>query len=190
MLALAIAVLAPGCATNTSVLYRSSSDKQPPSSEVLYVSPFLALTKSNSNYYNISFAHWLNDPELAISTGDVFDKSLVDAINLIGQSKSQGLFFGQGSNPNPENWHDTIYVNSATGIPESQKPRTSETGYFIIAFDRVLFFGTESEMNDYLHRIWNISHVKLEPADVFFEKAKRNRHQPNYTDYGELIPDK
>jgi hypothetical protein len=189
-LTLAIVVLASGCVTETSILYRSSSDKKPPSIEILYISPFLALTKNNNNYYQIGFAHWLNDPELAENTGDVFDKSLVNSISLIGQSKSKELLVGQGDNPNPKNWHDTIYVNSTTGLPESQKPRASETGYFIITFDRVLFFRTENEMNNYLHEIWNISTIKLEPAGVFFEKVKRNRHQPNYTDYGRLIHDK
>ncbi|HTA94974.1 MAG TPA: hypothetical protein VK769_02505, partial [Verrucomicrobiae bacterium] len=177
-LTLAIVVLASGCATENSVLYRSSSDKKPPSLEVLYISPFVAMTK-NSYGYSIGFAHWLNDPELAENTGDIFDKSFGNSISLIGQSKSKGLLVGQGYNPNPENWPGTIYVNSTTGLPESQKPRTSETGYFIITFDRILFFETENEMNNYLHKIWNISTIKLEPAGVFFEKTKRNRHQPN-----------
>jgi hypothetical protein len=175
-----IIVLASGCTTETSVLYRSSSDKTPPSLEILYISPFLALTK-NSHDYSIGFAHWLNDPDLANTTGDVFDKWLVNSVGLIGQSKSKGLLFGQGHNPNPENWHDTISVNPTNGLPESQKPRDSETGYFIITFDRVLFFGTENEMNNYLREIWNISAIKLEPVDVFFEKAKRSYHQPDFS---------
>jgi len=172
--------------TSTPVLYRSSTDKQPPSSEVLYFSPFLALTKSNSNYYTITFAHWLNDPELSVSTGDVFDKPIVESINLIGQAKSQGLFFGRGINPEPGYTLNST-INPTNGLSEPQKPRDLEAEYFIITFDRVLFFETKAEMDDDLRRNWNISTIKLEPASSFFEKLKQNRHQPNVSDYSEMI---
>jgi len=171
--------LATGCVSEkTPVLYRTAGvgDKK---TEVLYISPFLALIKGQSSY-SISRAHWLNDPDTADFTGDLFDAIYVDSVHSMNQSKSQGLLFGRGYVQNPEAWRDSVKVNPTNGLPDEKvfdgKPSGGE-GFFIITYDKVVFFKAENEMNDYLQKAWNISHPQLEPVDLFFEKQKLRTRQ-------------
>lgn len=184
-----------GCSTEPSALYRSTGDANPPSMEVLYISPFLALVKSKSDqtppdspksYYSLCFAHWLNDPESATGTGDIFDKDLVTSISLIGQSKSDGLLFGQGNNPGTNNWQNLYLSDPPFGdITSIRKTPENGAGFFIITQDRVMFFLTRKEMDDCLKDVWNISRTRIDPSDVFFESARRRSNQPNLGVFGQ-----
>jgi hypothetical protein len=154
-----VIILVTGCAS--PVLHRTSGDK---SEEVLYLSPFLALNKNHPSnnspewFYTLSQAHWLNEPELVSSTGDTFGKVLVDSVVLVGRSKSKGLLIGMGSDPDPEKWPD--------------KDR-----FFILTYDRIMFFRTEQEMTTCLRENWRISSPKLRLVGEFYEKEKKSRQQ-------------
>jgi len=134
-----VVALFTGCAS--PVLHRTSGDA---SEEILYLSPFLALSKAHQSrtspewMYTLSQAHWLNEPELAAATGDTEEKILVNSIILAAKSSSKGLLIGKGSDPDPRQWPDT-------------------DRFFIVTYDRVIFFRSEQEMWACLRETWRIS---------------------------------
>ena len=153
-----VLAFAPGCAT--PVLHRTSGDR---SEEYLYLSPLLALWKAHTTrvfpndpewLYTLVQAHWLNEPELAASTGDTNDKTLINSVLFFGQSKSKGLLFGQGHDPDPQKW-----------------PNTKR--FFILAYDRLILFKTEREMNACLLENWKVSSADMKPVAIFYEAAKK-----------------
>ncbi len=152
-----VIMLVAGCAS--PVLHHRSGDG---SQEILYLSPFIALWKNHPGggsqewMYTLSQASWLNEPELASATGDTIGKVLVDSVVLVGRSKSKGLLIGKGSDPDPQAWPD--------------KDR-----FFILAYDRLIFFRTEQEMRASLKENWRISAAGLIPVGEFYEQEEKRR---------------
>jgi hypothetical protein len=92
----------------------------------------------------------------------------------MGKSKSKGLLFGQGCDPDPgwADWLDLQLVDAHTGLPlKTHGPKPNHyVGYFIIAYDRVIFFRAKKNWRDYLHTKWNLSYPKIETAGTFFDQ--------------------
>ncbi len=154
-----VVALVSGCAS--PVLHRTSGDA---SQGILYLSPFLALTRAHQSQtspdwmYTLSQAYWLNEPELAALTGDTEGNILVNAVSLVARCRSKGLLIGRGSAPDPRKWPDT-------------------ERFFILTYDRVIFFRTEQEMKACLRENWRISSMKMRPVGEFYEKEKKGRQQ-------------
>jgi hypothetical protein len=122
-------VIFAGCSTESPVLEHDTTDENPSHQQDLYLSPFLILTKAYANQdlpgsqkwdYCITIGHWLNNPDEASFNGDVVDHQLVNSIKLIGQSKSNGLLYGQGFNPSTNNWQNMQPINIQPINPKTE----------------------------------------------------------------------